>query len=163
MGCLSSQAQFDKTMSYIRLGQEEGAKLLYGGKRPTDPKLANGFFVEPTVFADVRDDMRIAREEIFGPVVSLLRWSSEADVIARVNAVDVGLTASIWTNDLSRAHRLAAAVQSGYVWVNDAATHYVGVPFGGYKQSGLGREESIEELLACTQIKNINVVYRQTA
>jgi betaine-aldehyde dehydrogenase len=163
MGCLSSQAQFDKTMSYIRLGQEEGAKLLYGGRRPSDPRLANGFFVEPTVFADVTDDMRIAREEIFGPVVSLLRWSNEDDVIARVNAVDVGLTASIWTNDLSRAHRLAARVQSGYVWVNDAATHYVGVPFGGYKQSGVGREESIEELLACTQIKNINVVYRQNA
>lgn len=163
MGCLSSQAQFEKTMSYIGHGLQGGARLLHGGKRPGDPLLSRGFFVEPTVFADVTDDMRIAREEIFGPVVSLLRWSDETDLLRRVNALEVGLTASIWTHDLDRAHRLAARVESGYVWINDAATHYVGVPFGGYKQSGLGREESIEELLACTQIKNINVSYRHTA
>jgi betaine-aldehyde dehydrogenase len=157
MACLASQAQFDKTISYIKLGLEGGARLAYGGKRPADPKLANGFFVEPTVFADVTDDMRIAREEIFGPVVSILRWSDENDLISRVNALDVGLTASIWTHDLDRAHRLASKVEAGYVWINGASTHHVGVPFGGVKQSGLGREESIEELLACTQLKNVNV------
>ena len=101
--------------------------------------------------------MRIAREEIFGPVVSILRWSDEDDVVARVNALDYGLTASIWTHDLDRAHRLASRVEAGYIWINGASTHHVGVPFGGYKQSGIGREESIEELLACTQIKNVNV------
>ena len=157
MGCLSSKAQFDKTLAYIRLGQEEGARLAYGGKRPGDPRLSRGYFVEPTIFADVRDDMRIAREEIFGPVVSILRWSDEDDVVARVNALDVGLTASIWTHDLDRAHRLASRVEAGYVWINNASTHHVGVPFGGYKQSGMGREESIEELFACTQIKNVSV------
>jgi len=162
MGCLTSQAQFDKTMSYIRIGMEEGARLLHGGKRCSEARLARGFFVEPTVFADVKDSMRIAREEIFGPVVSLLRWSDERDVIARVNALDYGLTASIWTHDLDRAHRLAARVQAGYVWINGASTHYVGVPFGGYKQSGQGREESIEELFACTQQKNVNVTLRST-
>jgi betaine-aldehyde dehydrogenase len=160
MSCLTSQAQFDKTMSYIKLGIEGGARLAYGGKRPADPMLARGFFVEPTVFADVTDDMRIAREEIFGPVVSVLRWSDENDLVARVNALDVGLTASIWTHDLDRAHRLASRVEAGYIWVNGASTHHVGVPFGGYKQSGIGREESIEELLACTQIKNVNVSLR---
>ena len=160
MSCLSSQAQYDKTMSYIRLGVEGGARLVYGGKRPTDPKLAKGFFVEPTVFADVTDDMRIAREEIFGPVVSILRWSDEDDLLARVNALDVGLTASVWTHDLDRAHRLASRVEAGYVWINSASTHHVGVPFGGVKQSGIGREESIEELLACTQIKNVNVTLK---
>ena len=163
VGCLSSKAQFDKTMSYIKLGIEGGARLAYGGKRPADPKLAQGFFVEPTVFADVTDDMRIAREEIFGPVVSILRWSDEDDLVARVNALDVGLTASIWTHDLDRAHRLASRVEAGYIWINGASTHYVGVPFGGYKQSGMGREESIEELLACTQIKNVNVTIRRSA
>ena len=163
VGCLSSKAQFDKTMSYIKLGIAGGARLAYGGKRPADPKLAQGFFVEPTVFADVTDDMRIAREEIFGPVVSILRWSDEDDLVARVNALDVGLTASIWTHDLDRAHRLASRVEAGYIWINGASTHYVGVPFGGYKQSGMGREESIEELLACTQIKNVNVTIRRSA
>jgi len=160
MSCLTSQAQYDKTMSYIKLGIEGGARLACGGKRPADPKLATGFFVEPTVFADVTDDMRIAREEIFGPVVSILRWSDEDDLLARVNALDVGLTASIWTHDLDRAHRLASRVEAGYIWINGASTHHVGVPFGGVKQSGIGREESIEELLACTQIKNVNVTLR---
>jgi len=161
MACLSSQAQFDKTMSYIKLGVDGGARLAYGGKRPADPRLARGFFVEPTVFADVTDDMRIAREEIFGPVVSVLRWTDENDLLARVNALDVGLTCSIWTHDLDRAHRLASRVEAGYVWINGASQHWVGVPFGGYKQSGIGREESIEELLACTQIKNVNVTLRR--
>jgi betaine-aldehyde dehydrogenase len=150
-------------MSYIKLGVEGGARLAYGGKRPADPKLAHGFFVEPTVFADVTDDMRIAREEIFGPVVSILRWSDEKDLLARVNALDVGLTASIWTHDLDRAHRLASSVEAGYIWINGASTHHVGVPFGGYKHSGSGREESIDELLACTQIKNVNVTLRRDA
>jgi betaine-aldehyde dehydrogenase len=161
VGCLSSQAQFDKTMSYIKLGLDGGARLACGGKRPADPKLARGFFVEPTVFADVTDDMRIAREEIFGPVVSILRWSDENDMLERVNALDVGLTCSIWTHDLDRAHRLASKVEAGFVWINGAAQHWVGVPFGGYKQSGIGREESIEELLACTQIKNVNLTLRR--
>jgi len=160
VGCLSSQAQFDKTLSYVRMGLEDGARLALGGRKSGDPRLASGFFVEPTVFADVTDDMRIAREEIFGPVVSVIKWKDEDDMLARVNALEYGLTCSIWTHDLDRAHRLAAKVQAGYIWINGASTHYVGVPFGGYKQSGMGREESIEELLACTQIKNINVTLR---
>jgi betaine-aldehyde dehydrogenase len=100
--------------------------------------------------------MRIAREEIFGPVVSVLRWSDEGDVLARVKALEYGLTASIWTHDLDRAHRLASRLEAGYVWINNASIHYVGVPFGGHKQSGVGREESIEALLACTQLKNVH-------
>lgn len=161
VGCLSSKAQFDKSLSYIEAGLAEGARLLCGGKRAAAPELANGFFVEPTVFADVTDDMRIAREEIFGPVVSVLRWSDEDDVVSRANALDYGLTASIWTHDLERAHRLASRIQSGYVWVNNASVHFPGVPFGGYKQSGVGREESIDELLACTQIKNVHINLRR--
>ena len=161
MSCLTSAAQYEKTLSYIKLGVEGGARLAYGGKRPADPALAKGYFVEPTVFADVTDDMRIAREEIFGPVVSILRWKDEDEVVARANALDVGLTCSIWTHDLDRALRLASRVEAGYVWINGASTHHVGVPFGGYKQSGMGREESIDELLACSQIKNVNVTLRR--
>ena len=157
VGCLSSKAQFDKVMSYIELGKSEGARVLCGGKRSEKAELANGYFIEPTAFVGVTDDMRIAREEIFGPVVSILKWSDETDMLKRVNALDVGLTSSIWTRDINRGLRLAGQVQAGYLWVNDAATHHVGVPFGGYKQSGMGREESIDELLACTQIKNVNV------
>jgi betaine-aldehyde dehydrogenase len=163
VGCLSSKPQFDKTLSYIQMGLDDGARLVLGGKRSADPRLASGYFVEPTVFADVTDDMRIARDEIFGPVVSVLRWSDEADLLRRVNGLEYGLTCSIWTHNLDRAHRLASKVQAGYIWVNGASTHHVGVPFGGYKQSGMGREESIEELLACTQIKNVNVTLRSSA
>ncbi len=157
MGCLVSQAQFDKVMRYVAWGQEDGARLVCGGARPSDPALGQGLFIEPTVFADVRPTMRIAREEIFGPVLSVFRWSDEAAMLAEVNGVEYGLTASIWTNDLRTAHRTAAAVQAGYVWVNQTSTHFLGAPFGGFKQSGLGREESIDEMLDCTQLKNVNI------
>ncbi|MGE3149588.1 MAG: aldehyde dehydrogenase family protein [Pseudorhodoplanes sp.] len=157
MGCLVSQDQLDKVAMYVEAGRKEGARVVTGGRRATDPNLARGFYFEPTIFADVTPQMRIAREEIFGPVLSVIRWRDEDDMFKAVNELDYGLTASIWTRDLSTAHRAAARVEAGYVWVNGASTHYFGVPFGGYKQSGLGREESIEELLANTQIKNVNV------
>ncbi len=124
---------------------------------PTDPELGRGLFIEPAVFADVRPGMRIAKEEIFGPVLSVFRWSDEADMMRAVNDVEYGLTASIWTKDLMTAYRAAAAVEAGYVWVNQTSTHFLGAPFGGWKQSGLGREESIDEMLDCTQLKNVNI------
>jgi len=157
MGPLVSKAQFEKVLRYIELGKKEGAKLLLGGKRSEDPSLANGFFVEPTVFGDVKVGMSIAQEEIFGPVLSVFRWSTEAQLFAAVNSVDYGLTASIWTTNLKTAHRAAAKVQAGYVWVNNSSQHFPGAAFGGYKQSGIGREECFEELLEFTQTKNINV------
>lgn len=157
MGCLVSAVQRDKVLSYIDIAQAEGARLVTGGKAPNDPALANGYFIEPTVFADVRPDMRIAREEVFGPILAVIRWTDEADMLRAVNASELGLTASIWTNDLKTAHRAAAAVQAGYVWINHCSNHFLGAPFGGYKQSGLGREESIEELLDSSQVKNVHV------
>lgn len=157
MGPLVSAAQHKKVLSYIDIAKGEGARLVAGGKVPVDPVLAEGFFVEPTIFADVLPSMRIAREEVFGPVLSVLKWSDEADLFAAVNDVDYGLTASIWTRDLVTAHRAARAVQAGYVWVNNTSQHFLGAPFGGYKQSGLGREECLDELLSFTQIKNVNI------
>jgi betaine-aldehyde dehydrogenase len=157
MGAIVSKTQFERVLGYIESAKAEGARLLTGGSRPSDPALAKGFFVEPTVFADVTPDMRIAREEIFGPVVGVTKWNDEATMFEQVNAVEYGLTASIWTRDLAAAHRAAANVEAGYVWINDTSKHFVGTPFGGYKQSGIGREECLEELISFTQEKNINI------
>jgi acyl-CoA reductase-like NAD-dependent aldehyde dehydrogenase len=109
------------------------------------------------VFANVNMSMRIAREEIFGPVLGVFKWNNEAKMLAEVNQVEYGLTASIWTNDLSTAHRTAMAVEAGFVWINEVGKHFLGAPFGGFKQSGLGREECFEEMLSFTQEKNIHV------
>ena len=157
MGAIVSGAQLDRVLAYIDSAKREGARLVCGGGRPADPRLAGGFFVEPTVFADVTPAMKIAREEIFGPVLSVLSWDDEARMLEEVNAVEYGLTCSIWTNELSTAHRAAAAVQVGYVWINEVGKHFLGAPFGGVKQSGFGREECLEELLRFTQEKNIHV------
>jgi betaine-aldehyde dehydrogenase len=160
MGAIVSREQRDRVLSYIQSAGAEGARLVCGGGVPADPLLARGFYVEPTVFADVTPSMRIAREEIFGPVLAVLRWSDERSMLAEVNAVEYGLTCSIWTNDLTVAHRTAMAVEAGYVWVNDVGRHFLGAPFGGVKQSGFGREECIEEMLGFTREKNVHVRLR---
>ena len=157
MGAIVSQVQQQKILTYIEAGLAGGARLALGGDVPTDANLANGFFVNPTIFADVKADMRIAREEIFGPVLSVIRWSDEEEMFEDVNAVEYGLTAAIFTTNLATAHRAAARVEAGFVWINNSASHFAGAPFGGYKQSGIGREESIDELFGFTQIKNINI------
>ncbi len=161
MGAIVTKAQFDRIMSFIESAKQEGAQLISGGGRPADPRLAKGFFIEPTIFA-VTEKNRIAREEIFGPVLSVFRWSDEAAMLDTVNAVEYGLTCSIWTNDLKTAHRAAAEVQAGFVWINEVSKHFLGAPFGGYKQSGIGREEGIGELFAFTPEKNIHLNLRRT-
>ena len=157
MGALISAAQHKKVLGYIDSAIEEGATLLCGGKALNEGNFAKGFFVEPTVFTGVTPSMRIAREEIFGPVVGVFKWSDEEEMIEAVNSVEYGLTCSIWTQDLGQAHRTAMEIEAGYVWVNETARHFLGAPFGGFKQSGIGREESIEELIAFTQEKNIYI------
>ena len=157
MGAIVSRAQYDRVLGFIESAKAEGAQLLHGGKRPEDAGLAKGFYIEPTVFTGVTPRMRIAREEIFGPVLAVLEWSSEADMLAEVNAVEYGLTCSIWTNDVSTAHRTAMAVQAGFVWINEVGKHFLGAPFGGVKQSGIGREECFEEMLLFTSEKNIHI------
>ncbi|MFV0493426.1 MAG: aldehyde dehydrogenase family protein [Pseudorhodobacter sp.] len=157
MGALASKAQFERTLRYIDIGKAEGATLFSGGKQPEGDGLENGYFVEPTVFTDVTTDMVIAREEIFGPVLSVLRWRDEKTMLADVNALDLGLTCSIWTRNFDTALRVATSVEAGYVWVNEVSRHFVGAPFGGKKQSGLGREECIEEMLSFTELKNIHM------
>jgi betaine-aldehyde dehydrogenase len=160
MGALASKAQYERTLRYIDVGRTEGARLVCGGVPPADPALKKGFFVEPTVFADVRQSMTIAREEIFGPVLCILKWSDAEAMLEDVNSVGYGLTCSIFTRDLDTAYRTAMRVQAGYVWINEVGRHFLGAPFGGVAQSGFGREECLEELLAFTQEKNIHVRLR---
>jgi 2-formylbenzoate dehydrogenase len=157
MGSMVSKAQYDKVMRYIGYGHEDGARLLTGGGRPEGPEFSRGHFIAPTVFADVRPDMRIAQEEIFGPVLSVLTWSEERELIEIANGVEYGLTASIWTRDLATAHRIAGKVEAGFVWINSTSRHFPGAPFGGYKESGVGREEGLEEVLGFTQTKTVNL------
>ena len=160
MGAIVSAEQKDRVLRYIESARAEGARLACGGGPPSDPALANGFFVEPTVFTEVTMQMTIAREEIFGPVLAVLKWREEARMLAEVNSLDYGLTCSIWTNDINTAHRTAGRVEAGFIWVNEVGKHFLGAPFGGYKQSGIGREESLEELMAFTQEKNIHIRLR---
>ncbi|HWG05838.1 MAG TPA: aldehyde dehydrogenase family protein [Beijerinckiaceae bacterium] len=157
MGPINSKRHYERVLSMVESGKSDGAKLMTGGKRPDGADFKRGYWLEPTVFANVDPSMRIAREEIFGPVLSVFRWSDEADAIKLANATEYGLTASIFTNDLSKALQTARAVKSGYVWINGASGHFYGTPFGGYKNSGLGREEGIDELLSYTEVKTIHV------
>ncbi len=159
MGALISRDQRDRVMSYIVSAKGAGARLICGGGIPSDDTLAGGHYVEPTIFADVTTDMRVAREEIFGPVLSILKWNDERQMIADVNALEYGLTCSIWTDNLQSAHRTALAVEAGYVWINEVSKHFLGSPFGGVKQSGLGREECLDELLGFTTQKSIHVKF----
>lgn len=157
MGALVSKAHHERVMGFIQSAKDEGARLVCGGSAPSDQALARGYYIEPTVFADVKPSMRIAREEIFGPVLSVRRWTDEKAMIEEVNSLEYGLTCSIWTRDLVKAHRTAQAVEAGFVWINEVAKHFLGAPFGGVKQSGIGREESLDELLSFTHEKNIHV------
>ena len=143
-------------MGYIESARSDGAELVTGGGRPTDPSLSKGYFIAPTVFDRVTQTMRIAREEIFGPVMSVLDWTELDAMLEQANALEYGLTAAIVTNDLSRAMETAERVEAGYVWINSTG-RYLGAPYGGAKHSGLGQEECFDELLSYTQIKNVNL------
>jgi betaine-aldehyde dehydrogenase len=153
MGPIAYKAHYDRVLDYVRLGVDEGANLLTGGRSSLD----RGFFIDPVVFGEVSPKMRIAQEEIFGPVMSLIEWSDIDHVIDMANDTDFGLTAAIWTNDVSTAHRLAHSLEAGYVWINGAGRRVPGTPFGGYKLSGLGKESSIEEVLSFCRTKTIAV------
>ena len=158
MGPINSSAQFDKVMSAIASGIDQGARLVHGGKRPEGPEFETGYWVEPTVFADVTPDMRIAREEIFGPVLSIMKWSREDEMIEMANGVELGLTAAVWTNDITKAMTTARALENGYVWINGVGAHVRGMPYGGYKNSGTGRERGLEEMVSYTEEKSIHIM-----
>lgn len=146
-----NQAQFDKVMGYIKSGQYEGATLACGGKRVGD----RGYFIQPTVFADVEDDMKIAREEIFGPVMSVIPFKDLDEVITRANRTNYGLAAGVWTNDIKKAHAVANGVRAGTVWVNCYNILDTRAPFGGFKQSGAGRELGEYGLQQYSEVKTV--------
>lgn len=156
MGPVNSEAHYHRILRLIETGRNEGARLLTGGKRP--PGYDKGYWIEPTVFANVTPDMTIAREEIFGPVMSIIRWRDEADVIRMANDSDLGLTASIWTREYGAAMRMVRSIRSGYIWVNGASRHFYGTPFGGFGNSGVGREEGLSELLSYTETKTVHLM-----
>jgi len=148
-----SQEQFDRVLGYIEAGKKEGAKLLLGGGRVGD----KGYFVQPTVFTDVNDEMKIAREEIFGPVMSILKFKDVNEVIERGNRTFYGLAAAVWTKDIQKALRLANGLRAGTVWVNCYDVFDAAAPFGGYKMSGIGRELGEYALQLYTEVKTVTV------
>jgi acyl-CoA reductase-like NAD-dependent aldehyde dehydrogenase len=156
MGPVVSAEHRDKVEGYIRSGIEEGAKLVLGGKRPIDPPLNKGYFVMPTVFTNVTQNMKIAREEIFGPVVCIMKFSSNDDVLALANDNTFGLSASVWTKNMPKALQYANELRAGFVWINEHLVISPELPWGGFRESGFGKESSIYGLYEYTQLK---VVY----
>ena len=158
MGPLVDSTQLDRVLGYIESGRDEGADLYRGGSRVREE--SGGFYVEPTIFDGVRNDMRIAREEIFGPVLSAITFTEEDEAIRIANDTMYGLAAGIWTDDVNRAHRAARAIKAGVVWVNTFDTGDISAPFGGFKQSGFGRDKSLHSLEKYTDLKTVWIALR---
>lgn len=156
VGAVVSKQHFEKILSYIELAKTEGGKILLGGK-PVKVKNLNGWFIEPTIIENLKHDCRTNQEEIFGPVVTIQPFESEEEVLAYANSVEYGLSATVWTENLSRAHRIAEKIESGIVWINTWLLRDLRTPFGGVKNSGLGREGGFEALRFFTEEKNVCV------
>lgn len=153
MGPLAYRGHYERVLGMLEVGRAEGATVLVGGGRPAG--LDRGFYLEPTVLVDVTPDMRVASEEIFGPVLSVLTWSDLDEAIRLANSIPLGLTAAIWTGDLALGHSVAREIEAGVVWINTASARPVGTPFGGYKRSGVGKEGTLEDVLSYTQEKAV--------
>jgi aldehyde dehydrogenase (NAD+) len=153
MGPQVDKAQFDKILSYIDKGKAEGARCVTGGERLGD----KGFFIKPTIFADVKDDMAIARDEIFGPVLSVIKFHDIDEVVQRANSTDYGLAAAVWTRDIGKAHTIADRVRAGTVWINCYDVFDAAAPFGGFKRSGIGRELGEKALDNYTELKTVTI------
>jgi len=158
MGPVNSKRHMARVNAMIKSGIDDGAKLMIGGKRPPGKQFERGWWVEPTVFGDVHAQMKIAREEIFGPVISVFSWRDEDAIIELANSLEYGLTAAVWTNDIKRAIKAARRVQSGCVWINGVGNYFKGTPYGGLKNSGIGKESCLAELLSYTEEKSIQII-----
>jgi acyl-CoA reductase-like NAD-dependent aldehyde dehydrogenase len=161
MGCQIDMAQLNKILAYVEVGQQEGARLVTGGNQITSKALGKGCFMEPTIFADVTNDMRIAQEEIFGPVVCVIKFREEEDVVNMANDNEYGLGGAVWTQDINRALRVAKGIQTGRMWINTYNELPAHAPFGGFKKSGIGRETHKMMLEHYTQKKNIYISMKE--
>jgi aldehyde dehydrogenase (NAD+) len=155
MGPLATREQLDRVLSMIADAQADGATLIHGGKKPDEPELSEGFFVQPTVFTDVTRDMRVAKDEVFGPVLTVFTFDTEDEAIRLANDTQYGLAGGVWTTNLQRAHRVAKEVKAGTIWLNGYRATDPAVPFGGMKASGFGRENGDEAVLSFTQTKAV--------
>lgn len=162
MGSQINEAQLKKILNYIKIGKKEGAKLACGGSRINKSNLKKGYFMEPTIFTDVDNKMRIAQEEIFGPVACFIKFKDEDEVIEMANDTEYGLAGAVWTKDINRALKVARGIEAGRVWVNDYNNLPAHTPFGGYKKSGIGRETHLMMLDHYTQKKNIMISTKET-
>ena len=160
MGPIISKKQLEMIEGYVKIGQGEGAHLAAGGKRPSGPDLGNGFFFQPTLLDGVSPDMRVAQEEIFGPVLAIIAFDDVEEAIAIANRSQYGLVAGVWTRDINKAMIVASRIKSGQVYINTyGAGGGVELPFGGYKKSGYGREKGLDSLASYTQLKNVCVKF----
>ena len=159
IGAVVSQAHFEKILSYIELAKEEGGTILCGGKALQPKDYEQGWYIQPTVIEGLSFDCRTNREEIFGPVVSIMPFEREDEVLHYANSTDYGLSATLWTENLSRAHRIARKLEAGIVWINSWLLRDLRTPFGGVKNSGVGREGGLEALRFFTEPKNVCIQY----
>jgi aldehyde dehydrogenase (NAD+) len=159
VGAIVSTGQLERIEHYLSVAREEGAELHLGGARhhPDDDRLADGYYVQPTVLSGVRHESPVCQDEIFGPVVTVQPFSTEDEAVALANGVRYGLVAGVWTGDLGRAHRVAARLDAGVVWVNTYRRLHPSLPYGGFKSSGIGRENGLDALREYTQVKSVVV------
>ena len=155
VGPITTRPQYDKVLRYIEIAKHDGATLRMGGAPANRPECGTGWFIEPTIFSGVTNDMRIAQEEVFGPVLSIIAFTDEDDAVAIANDSRFGLGAGVWTSDIGRAFRMSERIQAGTVWVNTYRTVSFMSPFGGYKDSGVGRENGMDAIREYLQVKSV--------
>jgi len=158
VGPINSRGHMERILQHCRNADADGARLVHGGHRPAGPEWERGFWMEPTLYAGVTPDMRLWQKEVFGPVLAVGKWRDFEQAVQMANSTEYGLTAAVWTNDLKAGLRMARKVRSGHIWLNGSSAHYLGVPFGGMKTSGVGREEGRDELLTYCETKTINII-----